>query len=119
MQVVLGGLAGSLYVIFNSFISPSDVYWTMSGSVLLMVLIGGAGTLWGPIVGAAFIVLMETIIGAYTENWMMIIGVIFILFTIFAPKGIVGIIRKAEFKLFKKKTRAILQPIKQQTKTDG
>ena len=116
---VLGGLAGSLYVIFNSFISPSDVYWTMSGSVLLMVLIGGAGTLWGPIVGAAFIVLMETIIGAYTENWMMIIGIIFILFTIFAPKGIVGMIRKAEFKLFKKKTRAILEPIKQQTKTDG
>ena len=116
---VLGGLAGSLYVIFNSFISPSDVYWTMSGSVLLMVLIGGAGTLWGPIVGAAFIVLMETIIGAYTENWMMIIGVIFILFTIFAPKGIVGIIRTAELKFFKKKTRAILQPIKQQTKIDG
>ena len=75
----LGGLAGSLYVIFNGFISPSDVYWTMSGSVLIMVLNGGAGTLLG-FVGAGFIVLMETIIGSYTENWMMIIGVIFILF---------------------------------------
>ena len=77
MAGTLGGLAGSLYVLFNGFISPSDVYWTMSGSVLIMVLIGGAGTLWGPVVGAAFIVLMETIIGSYTENWMMIIGVSF------------------------------------------
>ena len=101
----LGGLAGSLYVIFNGFISPSDVYWTMSGSVLLMVLIGGAGTLWGPIVGAAFIVLMETIIGAYTENWMMIIGVIFILFTIFAPKGIVGIVDNFKGKFPKNKRK--------------
>lgn len=115
----LGGLAGSLYVIFNGFISPSDVYWTMSGSVLIMVLIGGAGTLWGPVVGAAFIVLMETIISSYTENWMMIIGIVFILFTIFVPKGIVGTIRKAEWTIFKKKTRAILQPMEQQTKIDG
>jgi branched-chain amino acid transport system permease protein len=115
----LGGLAGSLYVIFNGFISPTDVYWTMSGSVLIMVLIGGAGTLWGPVIGAAFIVLMETIISSYTENWMMIIGIIFILFTIFAPKGIIGILGNIKGLLFKKKTEAILQPIKQQTKMDG
>lgn len=120
----LGGLAGSLYVLFNGFISPSDVYWTMSGSVLIMVLIGGAGTLWGPVVGAAFIVLMETIIGSYTENWMMIIGVVFILFVIFAPNGIMGIVDNLKGIFAKKQTEAeleksLLQPIKQQTKLDG
>ncbi|KAA9025779.1 branched-chain amino acid ABC transporter permease [Niallia endozanthoxylica] len=114
----LGGLAGSLYVIFNGFISPTDVYWTMSGSVLIMVLIGGAGTLWGPVIGAAFIVLMETIISSYTENWMMIIGLIFILFTIFAPKGIVGILENIKALFTKKETNAILQPAKQ-TNMDG
>ena len=101
----LGGLAGSLYVLFNGFISPSDVYWTMSGSVLIMVLIGGAGTLWGPVVGAAFIVLMETIIGSYTENWMMIIGVVFILFVIFAPNGIMGIVDNVKGMFAKKQTK--------------
>jgi branched-chain amino acid transport system permease protein len=115
----LGGLAGSLYVLFNGFISPSDVYWTMSGSVLIMVLIGGAATLWGPVVGAAFIVLMETIIGSYTENWMMIIGAVFILFVIFAPDGIVGIFNKIKGMFGKKQTQAelensMLKPIKQQ-----
>lgn len=114
----LGGLAGSLYVIFNGFISPTDVYWTMSGSVLIMVLIGGAGTLWGPVIGAAFIVLMETIISSYTENWMMIIGLIFILFTIFAPKGIVGMVGNMKVLFTKKESKAILQPVKQ-TKMDG
>lgn len=87
----LGGVAGSLYTNFNGFISPSDVYWTMSGSVLIMVIIGGTGTMLGPILGAAFIVGLETIISSYTNSWMMIIGVIFILFVIFFPTGIVGI----------------------------
>ncbi len=107
----LGGLSGSLYVIFNSFISPSDIYWTMSGSVLIMVLIGGAGTLWGPVIGAAFIVILETLISSYTENWMMIIGVTFILFVMFAPKGIAGIFSP---KLFSMKKKHLLPQVKEQ-----
>jgi branched-chain amino acid transport system permease protein len=87
----LGGVAGSLYTNFNGFISPNDVYWTMSGSVLIMVIIGGTGTMLGPVLGAAFIVVLETIVSSYTNNWMLIIGAIFILFVIFFPKGIVGI----------------------------
>lgn len=119
----LGGLAGSLYVIFNGFISPNDVYWTMSGSVLIMVLIGGAGTLWGPVIGAAFIVALETIISSYTENWMMMIGAAFILFVIFAPNGIAGIATSIRKNLLKPKKvdreESILKSVKQQTKMDG
>ncbi|PLR78755.1 branched-chain amino acid ABC transporter permease [Bacillus sp. V3-13] len=119
----LGGLAGSLYVIFNGFISPADVYWTMSGSVLIMVLIGGAGTLWGPVIGAAFIVALETLISSYTENWMMIIGTAFILFVIFAPNGIAGIVTSIQRSSLKTKKmnpeESILKPVRQQTKMDG
>ncbi|MBT2728994.1 branched-chain amino acid ABC transporter permease [Bacillus sp. ISL-75] len=119
----IGGLAGSFYVIFNGFISPTDVYWTASGSVLIMVLIGGVGTLWGPVIGAAFIVILETIISSYTENWMMIIGATFILFVIFAPNGIVGIFNSAKRTIFKQQRIDQREPkiiqIKQQTKMDG
>ncbi len=87
----VGGLSGCLYTTFNGFISPGDVYWTMSGSVLIMVLVGGVGTVIGPVLGAAFIVILETIVSSYTELWMLIIGVVFITFVIFFPKGIVGI----------------------------
>jgi len=119
----IGGLAGGLYVIFNGFISPNDVYWTASGSVLIMVLIGGVGTLWGPVIGAAFIVILETIISSYTENWMMIIGAAFILFVIFAPNGIVGIFNNLKSTLFKRQkleheTLKMIQ-MKQETKMDG
>ncbi|MEH7081547.1 branched-chain amino acid ABC transporter permease [Neobacillus drentensis] len=119
----IGGLAGGLYVVFNGFISPNDVYWTASGSVLIMVLIGGVGTLWGPVIGAAFIVILETIISSYTENWMMIIGAAFILFVIFAPNGIVGIFNSLKRTLLKRQkleheTSKIIQ-MKQETKMDG
>lgn len=87
----LGGLAGSLYTYFNGFIAPSDVYWTMSGAVLIMVLIGGAGTILGPVLGATLIVTLETLVSSYTDLWMLIVGAVFIIFVIFFPKGIVGI----------------------------
>jgi branched-chain amino acid transport system permease protein len=87
----LGGLAGSLYTYFNGFIAPSDVYWTMSGAVLIMVLIGGAGTMLGPVLGAALIVTLETIVSSYTDLWMLIVGAVFIIFVVFFPIGIVGI----------------------------
>lgn len=87
----LGGVAGSLYSYFNGFVSPKDVYWTMSGEVLIMVLVGGAGTLIGPVLGAAFLVILETIISSYTDSWMLIVGAAFILFVIFLPKGIVSV----------------------------
>ncbi|MBS4214327.1 branched-chain amino acid ABC transporter permease [Neobacillus rhizophilus] len=121
----LGGLSGSLYVIFNGFISPAEVYWTASGSVLIMVLIGGAGTLWGPVIGAAFIVILETLISSYMENWMMIIGAVFIIFVIFAPDGMVGIFNALKkFFVQPKKLEVdadepIIKPIKQETKMDG
>jgi branched-chain amino acid transport system permease protein len=86
-----GGMAGSLYTYFNGFIAPSDVYWTMSGAVLIMVLIGGAGTILGPVLGAALFVILETLISSYTNSWMMIVGSVFIIFVIFFPKGIFGI----------------------------
>ncbi len=87
----LGGVAGSLYSYFNGFVSPKDVYWTLSGEALIMVLIGGAGTLIGPVLGAAFLVVLETIVSSYTDSWMLIVGAAFILFVIFLPKGIVSI----------------------------
>ncbi|THE09735.1 branched-chain amino acid ABC transporter permease [Bacillus timonensis] len=123
----LGGLAGGLYVFFNGFVAPTDVYWTVSGSVLIMVLVGGSGTLWGPVIGAAFIVILETIISSYTESWMMIIGAAFILFTIFAPSGIAGLFLRIVQNLFKAKPQPVkeeyiehsIEPIKQQSKMNG
>lgn len=89
-----GGLAGSLYAPFAGFTSPDLFFWLLSGQVLVMVIIGGAGTLAGPIVGAAFFYLLEHYLSAITNSWALVLGVIFIVFVLFVPEGIWGFVRR-------------------------
>jgi branched-chain amino acid transport system permease protein len=72
------GLAGGLYAIFNSFISPDAIYWTASGDILIMTMLGGAGTLIGPAIGAGVFLLMKNVVSSYSDHWLAIIGIIFI-----------------------------------------
>jgi branched-chain amino acid transport system permease protein len=94
LAAVLAGLAGCLYVYYNRFVSPDYLQVVRSAEVLLMVILGGAGTLIGPAIGASLIVLLENLISAYTERWLMVIGVIYIMVAMFAPRGIMGFIRE-------------------------
>ena len=90
---VFAGLAGSLYAQFNGSITPDAFFWKTSGEALLMVIIGGTGTLGGAVLGAAAFILLQSLVSTYTERWMLILGVTFILFVLFAPGGIVGALR--------------------------
>jgi branched-chain amino acid transport system permease protein len=92
------GLAGGLYVYYNRFVSPDYLQVVRSAEVLLMVILGGAGTLIGPAIGAALIVLLENIISTYTERWLIVLGVIYIAVGLFAPRGLVGFIRELRAK---------------------
>ena len=88
------GLAGGLYAIFNSFISPDAIYWTASGDILIMTMLGGAGTLIGPAIGAGIFLLMKNVVSSYSEHWLAIIGAIFICCVLFFPGGIWGALRQ-------------------------
>ncbi|HEX7592871.1 MAG TPA: branched-chain amino acid ABC transporter permease, partial [Anaerolineae bacterium] len=85
------GLAGALRAQFNFFVAPDTMYWTTSGIALVMVIIGGAGTLIGPVLGAALVQVLQNLISSYTERWPLLLGAIFILFVLRAPKGMMGI----------------------------
>ena len=87
----LGGLAGALYAPFAGFANTELLFWLLSGQVLIMVIVGGAGTLIGPVLGAAFFMLMEHQLSALTEAWALYFGLIFIAFVLFAPQGIWGL----------------------------
>jgi branched-chain amino acid transport system permease protein len=89
----LAGLAGALYAQFSGSITPDAFFWTTSGEALLMVIIGGTGTLGGAVLGAAAFILLQSLVSTYTERWMLILGVTFVLFVLFAPGGIVGALR--------------------------
>ena len=90
---IVAGVAGSLYTQFVGSITPDAFFWTTSGEVLLMVIIGGTGTLGGSALGAAAFILLQSLVSSYTERWMLILGLTFIMFVLFAPGGIVGALR--------------------------
>lgn len=94
LAAVFAGLAGCLYAYYNRFVSPDYLQVVRSAEVLLMVILGGTGTLIGPAIGAALITLLENVISAYTERWLIVLGVIYILVACFAPRGIIGFVRE-------------------------
>ena len=95
---LFGGLAGILHVYYNNFVSPADLSVVMSTEVFLMVLVGGPGTLLGPILGAAVIVLLSNFISIYTERWVLILGLIYVATILYAPKGIYVPIKHSFYK---------------------
>ena len=91
ISYTLGGLAGALYAPFAGFANTELLFWLLSGQVLIMVIVGGSGTLIGPILGAAFFMTLEHKLSSYTEAWALFFGLIFIGFVLFAPEGIFGL----------------------------
>jgi branched-chain amino acid transport system permease protein len=86
------GLAGALIANQTEYVSPGLLHWTRSGEILVMVLLGGMGTLFGPVLGAATLLMMEEILSIYTEHWMVYLGPFLILVVLFAKRGIYGLI---------------------------
>jgi len=90
----VAGLAGGLYAIFNGFISSDALYWTASGDILIMTMLGGAGTLIGPALGAAAFLLMKNVVSSYSEHWPAIVGATFICCVMFFPGGLWGTLQR-------------------------
>ncbi len=84
------GVAGALYALYNGFVSPSAVEFAKSAEEVLMVIVGGVGTLFGGVVGAAVIIFTRNIVSLYTPRWPTIMGLIFVLTILFAPNGLLG-----------------------------
>jgi branched-chain amino acid transport system permease protein len=86
---LLTSIAGILFVYYNEFISPQTLALTSSAEALLMVISGGAGTLLGPIVGAALVVIIKNVVSAYVVRWNLMLGAIFVAIVVFMPEGLV------------------------------
>lgn len=98
IAAAIAGLSGGLYAIFNGFISADALYWTASGDVLIMTMLGGAGTLIGPVIGTGVFLLMKNVVSSYNEHWLAIIGIAFICCVMFFPAGIWGAVRDFRMK---------------------
>lgn len=90
----LAGFAGTLYAFFNAFVSSDVLHWALSGDAIIMVILGGTGTVFGPTVGAAIFLLLKNFVSSHFEYWLLCIGVVFILCVMFLREGMWGVISK-------------------------
>ncbi len=89
------GIAGALFTIFNRGVFADYVYWPKSAEVMIMAILGGIGHFWGPVVGAAALVLLNQQVTSYTEYWPLALGIILIVLLFAFPAGILGTIAQA------------------------
>jgi branched-chain amino acid transport system permease protein len=89
----LAALAGALHAAYTGYVSPESLDWVSSGEVLIMVLLGGTGTLLGPVVGAGIFLFLREVVSTLTEHWMLYLGVLFMACVLLFPQGVVGVLR--------------------------
>ena len=94
VSCVFVSLAGTLYALLNNFADPHDLRWDQSGDFVIMAVLGGMRSFWGPLIGAAIYVVLQDYISSQTENWMSFIGLMFVLVVLFFPRGVIGALRR-------------------------
>jgi branched-chain amino acid transport system permease protein len=90
ISALLTGLGGALYPGRSAFATPDLMLWTVSGELIIMVMIGGIGTLTGPIVGGAFFILLQEKVSSYVDWYFIVIGLVLVFIVLFMPKGLLG-----------------------------
>ena len=95
LAAMLAGLSGALYPMLRGFVSPELMSFTTSGNAVISVVLGGVGTLIGAIYGSVLLVVVKSVVGSWTEHHLIVIGALFMAGVLFAPKGLVGLLRPA------------------------
>jgi branched-chain amino acid transport system permease protein len=91
-------LAGSLYALLNNFADPMGLHYSLSGEIVIMTVMGGMRSFWGPLIGAALFVVLQDYISSMTVNWMSFVGMIFVAVVLFFPRGLLGMLQKGAVK---------------------
>ncbi len=94
----ISGLAGGLHTLYLHFVGLDSLYYSTSGQVIMMTLLGGMGSFIGPFIGAGVFLYLEDVLSAITPNWMIFLGVIFVLCVLFFPSGIWGTVKGLSLK---------------------
>ena len=92
----IAGLAGAFFAVFNRFVGPEEADLAQCMEILLMVSIGGQGTLIGPNIGSFLITFLKNMLSVYTQRWLMVMALVYIICAKYAPMGIIGIMNKLQ-----------------------
>src|SRR5690606_8356647 len=105
LSAMLCGVAGMLYANLTQFASPSYMSWTMSGELIVMVMLGGIGTLFGPLFGAMAMILTEEGLKLITHHWMVIFGPLIVLVVLVSRRGLAGLFDSIDRRRAARETR--------------
>src|SRR6185437_13553423 len=89
-------LAGGLDALLNNFANPRELHYSQSGDIVIMAVMGGMRTFWGPLLGAAVFVVLQDYISSVTVNWMSFIGLMIVAIVLFFPRGLLGLLRQGK-----------------------
>ncbi|MEJ2715871.1 MAG: branched-chain amino acid ABC transporter permease [Deltaproteobacteria bacterium] len=87
-------LAGALNALLNNFTSPQDLHWILSGDFVIMAVLGGMRSFWGPLIGAIIFLMAQDYLSSITGNWMTFIGLIFVVVVLLFPNGLLGLLAR-------------------------
>jgi branched-chain amino acid transport system permease protein len=87
-------LAGTLYAYLDNFVDPRAFHWQQSGDFVIIAVLGGMRSFWGPLIGAAIFVVLQDKISSITDYWMSILGLFFVLVVVFFPRGVLGVVKR-------------------------
>lgn len=94
ISAFFSGIAGALFTLLETSLSPDVLFWTASGEVILMGLLGGMHLFLGPVLGAAIIIFLNSFLGSYTQYWGLFLGVTLVVIVLFFPQGVGGLIQE-------------------------
>jgi branched-chain amino acid transport system permease protein len=95
LSSIYGGVAGCLFAGYQSFVSPAVYHWGLSGEIMIMDLLGGMGTLVGPLIGTAFVIYLGDFLSSWMhETWLMVLGALYVIAILFSPDGIMGLMKR-------------------------
>jgi branched-chain amino acid transport system permease protein len=100
---IVASMCGALYPMLRGFVAPELLFFSTSGDALIVLIIGGVGTLIGALYGSFALIMLKSIIGSWTEHHVIVIGVLFIVVVIGFPQGIIGLIRAPLLRRFARK----------------
>lgn len=93
---LFASLGGAMESLLNNFASPQDLFFIVSGNFVIMVVLGGMGSFWGPLVGAAIFITAQDYLSSMTDNWQLFVGLLFVVVVLAFPRGVLGFRRKSE-----------------------
>ena len=88
--------AGALYALVNNFADPRGLHYSQSGDFVMMAVMGGMRSFWGPLLGAAVFVVLQDYLSSVTVNWMSFVGLLFVLVVLFFPRGLLGFLQRSK-----------------------